>query len=150
MNVVRALAVAGIVASLVLVAPQTGAFTSATADRSVSASVTDDESAYLGIQQSPVSVAGNRSQEAVLLTVTNRLPRPLDLSVHITEHNPNSGPTVARANGSARLGAGGESTVTAAVTCGNSTGSETATVTLDASGDGVSMTANRSVAVDCV
>lgn len=150
MNTIRLLAVVGVVASLVLVAPQTGAFTSAAADRSISITVVDDESAYLGIQQSPVSVGGNENRNVVLLTVTNRFSEPLELNVHITEQNPDSRPSVARANGPARLAAGAESPVAAVVTCANSTGSDTATVTLSASGDGVSVTANRTVAVDCI
>lgn len=149
MNAVRLLATVGVVASFALLTLQSGAFSSATAERSVSVAVADDENAYLGMQQSPVAVTGNRSRGVVLLTVTNRFPRPLDLAVRVTERNPSERPTVARVSGPDTLAPGAESTVTAVVTCANGTGSETATVSLSASSEGVSVTANRSVAVRC-
>lgn len=148
MNAVRLLAVVSVVVSVGLLTPQTGAFTSATADRSVSVSVVDDEDAYLGIQRSPVSLAGNR--EVVLLTVTNRFQRALDLTVRVTERNPGVAPTVTAVDGPAALAPGGAAPVTASVTCVDSTASGRPTVTLNASGEGVSVMATRSVAVDCV
>ena len=61
MKTVHLLAIAGAVGSLVVLAPQTGAFTATTADRAVSVAVADDENAYLGIQRSPVSVDSTQS-----------------------------------------------------------------------------------------
>jgi len=150
MNAVRLLAVVGVAASLVLVAPQTGAFTSATVDRSVSVAVVDDENAYLGIQQSPVSVTGSQSSEVVLLTLTNRFQKPLDITVRVTARTTDRRPTVARASGPATLDAGAEASVTAVATCANSTATEQSTVSISASGDGVLVTADRTVTVDCV
>ena len=149
MSWVRWAAIAGIVVAMAVAGPQTGAFSSMSADRGVAVSVAEDENALLAIEQPPVSVTGNGTSNVSLLQVTNRFTTPVSLRWNVTDGSPNTGPAVHGATGPEMLDSGASGPLCAAVDCGNATGVERATVTVRASSDDVSVVANRTVAVNC-
>jgi hypothetical protein len=142
----------------------TGAFSSTTADRSVSVSVADDEDAYLGIEiDDPVVVerestggtnnttengtnaADEWSEDMTLLTFTDDFGTSLDVDVSVAESGE---PSVDLATGTVSLASGETAAVEATVTC---RGDNSRDVTLDvtATGDGVVVDLTRAVEIRC-
>lgn len=150
MSVLRWAAIAGVVVAVALSAPQTGAFSTVSPDRSVTVAVADDEHAFLAIEGAPVSVAQNRSRIKPLLRVTNRFPTVVKLTATLAERSAGGGMRVNNVTGPGSLKVGASGSVRADLICANSTTNEQVAVTLRASGDGISMVANRTVEVGCV
>jgi hypothetical protein len=123
------------VAAALLVTTGTGAFSATVADRGVTVAVVDDDSAFLGFEQSALP-NGSTANLTVTMTVTNRFPET-DLETVAIEV---SGSQRELVDGGS-LGPGDSVTRTwADVPCGDP-------ILVTAAGGGVDVTLNRSV--DC-
>lgn len=150
MDSLRWVALAGILLSVTLATPQTAAFSSVSADRSVTVAVADDDDAFLGVERSPVSVPQNGTERTPLLTVTNRFPMPVSMQWNVTDERPHARPTIQNVSGPDTLDSGTTGTLQAVVVCGNSTSVERPTIRVRATSEAVSVEIARSVEVRCV
>jgi hypothetical protein len=124
-------------AALVVLATTAGtsAFSAASLDRSVQIGVADDDDAYLGVDVTGTTTNGTTTVD---VSVANRFPSGTALTT-VTATVDGDTITLTPSDGSLDTGENTDATI-GGVTCSN-------TVTVHASGDGVTVTLER--AIDC-
>jgi len=147
MSGIRAAALFGVLLALLLLTTQSGAFSAATADRSVTVAVVEDEDAYLGIERWTVSETGQATTP--LLRVTNHLSTTVEVHITVVESGGAGRAVLNSVQGPDTLHVGESALVSAGVTCAGGTTAEPATLRIHASGSGVSVTAHRIPDIDC-
>ena len=123
----------------------TGGLSVAEIDRSVDVSVTDDDSAFVGVDVPDEPIEAEDGNETTLLEVTNRFDHAVTVTADVSDAgslNPviEVDPT--------EIGQGEHAAVNATVECDDEV-SETLIVELAVTGDGVEVTLDREVEVDC-
>ncbi|MFC7138106.1 hypothetical protein ACFQRB_19775 [Halobaculum litoreum] len=121
----------------------TGSFTAADATRDVT--LATDEAPYLGITQVDTTATANDTTTVELLAVDNRFESTIS-EVSVTA----SGASVAVVSTPDGLGVGDSETVAVDVTCGPANSTVATTLSVTATGDGVSVDTTESVVVECV
>lgn len=131
----------------------TGGFGAVQADRGVGVRVVADDDAYLRFAEHTPTVAGNRSATVGLADLENRFSRELGtVAVEVYGDDETTLPALEGTSGPGSLGIGRTGSVTATVNCANNPGNpstERWTVSITASGPGVAIALDRSVAVTC-
>lgn len=148
----------------------TGAFSGASTDRDPTIGIAGPDSAYLGIESDGIEAtlatvpeSNNTTDDSTaaatdrtptnettveLLTVTNRLQSTLDVTASIASRSSET-PSVENVSGVTALSPGETSPLTATVTCGIDTASDTLELTIVAIGDGVAIETTETVTVTC-
>ena len=134
--------------ALVVGVTGTGGFSAAEADRNVAVAVTDDENAYVGYDApEDVSLNTTAEDETALLTVTNRLHTPIEIT-NVNVEPASANVTVEKPTG--EFDPGDEKTVSL-TDCEEDTG-ETVYVTIEVEGTDVSVTLSgttRPIEIEC-
>lgn len=114
----------------------TGAFSAVNAERGIQVTVVDDDDAYLGVA---ITANGTENNTTAMVRVTNQFPDGTTLTT-VTATSDDE--TVSLTPGARTLDTGDASTETlSSVTCGD-------TITIRASGDGISVELEREIACE--
>jgi uncharacterized membrane protein len=145
----RTLLAVAMFALSVAVVTGSGSFTSASAERSVSVDVVEDERAFVGIERAGPEVP-NGNHEVVLMYVTNRFHSKAE-SISVVAVGEPSGPppVVQELTHPSKIQAGEKIPVRAKVTCGNATTGGEILVRLNVTTDGATVEMTRSVTIEC-
>jgi len=127
----------------------TGSFSAVAADRAIEVSVADDEAAYLGLAYDETVTVEANETTVTLVAVTNRFPSSLAVDPELTEGDPDQPPAIESVDGPGELNSGESGPLSATIRCDNATASETVTVALEATGDGVRVSLQRELTVAC-
>jgi len=148
MDRLRLLGVVGIAVLLVLTAGTGGATISA--EQSVGLSPPAESEPRVGVEATSPALGPGTHESVTVLQVTNRFKQPVDVEVTVDGDGPTP-PAMRDYDAPDRLGVGEQGTVVAAVNCYVSPGdsTETWTVEVSATGDGVNVDTSRSVTVTC-
>lgn len=144
----RLVLVVALAAALVATTAGTGGVSSGLLERSIEGRLAADEDAYLGIDADTVTVSGNGSDGVTLAAFTNRFGE--DVTVEVTVTGPGGAyPALTDVQQLGTLQSGATRPFVADVSCDGQSATGEFVLEIAARGEDVSVTATRTLVVEC-